>query len=69
LLGEWRRAISTWNRNCHREKHGDVAISWRTGFRSQRDCFGTLCLAMTALLFVERSLKHERRSHTARNYE
>jgi hypothetical protein len=28
--------------NCHREEHGDVAIPWRTGFRSQRDCFGTL---------------------------
>jgi len=46
----------------HREEHGDVAIPWRTGFRSQRDCFGTLCLAMTALLFVESSSKHERRS-------
>jgi hypothetical protein len=39
--------------NCHREEHCDVAISWRTGFRSQRDCFATLWLAMTAMLFVE----------------
>jgi hypothetical protein len=28
--------------NCHREERSDVAIPWRTGFRSQRDCFITL---------------------------
>ena len=31
--------------NRHREERCDVAISWRTGFRSQRDCFVTSFLA------------------------
>jgi hypothetical protein len=32
---------------------GDAAIPWRTEgvFRSQRDCFGTVGLAMTGALF------------------
>jgi hypothetical protein len=34
------------NRTSHREAHGAVAIPWRTRFRSQRDCFVAVLLAM-----------------------